>query len=268
MVILRLRVLLALLLAVMPVAARAGAWPEESQHWLVINQFDYFQAPVQGYDQRGNPSGRGTFKQFEFSPYIEYGVTPEWTVGMQPRFQYADLRAGPTNSGSTTGTAQVNLFARYTLYKWDFDVLSFQAQFDTPGFANHHNPQVAEPNAEYEARMLYGHSFNLPWKWTGFLDAQLAYRRDAGPPADQIRWDTTLGIRPRPDWLVLVQTFFTFSLHNQTGVGPNYDLYRLQLSVVKQISDSVFLQLGGWHDMGGRNIALGNAVIAAIWFEF
>jgi hypothetical protein len=255
--------------ALAPIAARAGAWSEDADHWLVINQFDYYQADVQGYNQQGRPAGHGTYKQFEFSPYIEYGVTPDLTIGSQPRLQYVNLQDGAPGGGSNNGVVQVNLFARYSIYKWDFDVLSFQAQFDIPGAANHPQPQVALTNLESEARLLYGHSFDmLPWSWTAFFDGELAFRYIAGAQASQTRWDMTLGVRPQPDWLVLFQTFFTFGLHNQRGTGADYDLYRLQLSVVKQITDNISLQIGGWHDAGGRNIALGNAIIAAIWFRF
>lgn len=249
--------------------AEAGAYPRDPGTWLVISQFDYAVSDTKGYDPQGHQTGRGTYTQIEFSPYIEYGLTPDWTLGLQPRTQLASLKNDAGGQGGTSaGLAQVNLFARYTVYRWDFDVLAVQAQYGVPGFAGRNNPQVASPWAEYEARLLYGHDFTLSDDLGGFVDAEIAYRLNAGHSADQIRTDLTLGLRPSPEWLVLAQAFLTFGLRNNVGNGNDYDQYRLQLSVVRQLTDDIWLQVGGWHDVGGRNVARSNAGIVALWFRF
>jgi hypothetical protein len=250
--------------------AWAGAWPQDVGRWLLVNQFTYTDSPASGYNSQGRPDGHGSLQQFEFSPYIEYGVTEDWTLGLQPRLQYANLSvpSGQKGGGSDTGLAEVNLFSRYTLYKWDFDVLAVQAMLGAPGSAGGGQPMVAMPWPEYEMRLLYGHAFDVTDGVSGFFDTEIAYRLEGGHNADQIHSDTTLGLRPYPDWLVMLQFNATYSLHNNTGTGGDYDQYRLQAAIGKQIADETWLVLGAFHDLGGHNVALGTGATLAIWSRF
>jgi len=255
--------------ALAPAAARAGAWPQDEDRWLVVNQFTYSESQTNGYGPTGQRVGHGNFKQFEFSPYIEYGVTPDWTVGLQPRFQYANLSVpnGQSGGGSTTGLAQVNVFARYTLYRWDFDVVALQGTLGIPGYAGKNNPQVAYPWTEFEARILYGHSFDVTDDISGFFDTELAYQIAGGNNADMIHSDTLLGIKDE-DWIAFIQYNMTLGLGNNRGTGGNYDQYRIGASIGRRIGDDTWLVLGGYHDIAGSHVALGNGVILSLWMRF
>jgi hypothetical protein len=261
---------LAIGLAFTPMAARAGAWPQDEDRWLVIHQFTYSDSATNGYGPQGQRIGHGSFKQFEFSPYIEYGVTPDWTVGIQPRIQYANLSvpAGQTGAGSTFGLAEVNLFARYTIYRWDYDVVAVQGMFGAPGYAGKNNPLVANPWAEAEARVMYGHSFDLTEDVSGFFDTELAYRYEGGHNADQIHSDTMIGFRPDPDWLLMANFNMTLGLGNNTGTGGNYDQYRIGAAIGRRIGEETWIVLGGYHDIAGSHVALGNGVTLALWTRF
>lgn len=253
-----------------PGAAMAGAWPQDENRWLVVNQFSYSESQTNGFGPNGQRIGHGNFKQFEFSPYIEYGVTPDWTIGVQPRFQYANLSvpSGQCCGGSTLGVAQVNLFARYTLYRWDFDVLAVQATFGTPGYTGKNNPQVAAPWASAEIRGLYGHAFDVTDDVTGFFDTELAYRYQGGHNADELHSDTTIGLKPGEDWIALLSFNMTLGVGNNTGTGGNYDQYRIGAAVGYRILDETWLVLGGYHDIAGSHVALGNGVTLSIWTRF
>ncbi len=249
--------------------AAAGAWTEEEGRWLLITSATYSQTTTGGYDQHGRPAGSGSYRTFEFSPYIEYGVTDDLTVGLQPRIDYVNLsyntgRARQTNAG----LAEVNLFARYTLYRWDFDVVSVQGMFGLPGTAGNNQPLVANPWAEYEARALWGHAFDLTDDIHGFTDVELAYRLSGGHSADQIHLDVSVGILPDPDWLILAQVFATKSVRNQTGNGGDYDQVRVQLGVANQIEDDVWLQLGVFRDVAGRKLAKATGGLVSLLFRF
>ncbi len=251
-------------------AAQAGAWPQEQGRWLIVNQFTFSDTATKGYDNQGRPAGNGSLKQFEFSPYIEYGVTPEWTLGLQPRFQVAHLSApvGQKGASSASGLAEVNLFSRYTLYRWDYDVLAVQAMLGVPGFAGKNMPTVAAPWPEYEARLLYGHSFDFGKNISAFFDTEVAYRLEGGHNADQIHSDTTFGFRPDSDWLAMLQFNATWGLANNTGSGSNYDQYRLSAAIGRRVGADTWLLLGGYTDLGGRNVSLGNGVTVSIWTKF
>ncbi|MGE4482744.1 hypothetical protein [Acidocella sp.] len=255
------------MLSALPAAAHAGAWPEPAGHWLMIDSLSYYQVGVSGYDTFGRPAGTGTYRQTEFSPYIEYGLNNRWTIGMQPRMQYVS-QSGLPGTKSTFGLVQWNLFLRYALYQDNWNVVSVQGQVGPPGVANGDVPMLAQPNGEYEARLLYGRGFVLPNGWRGFTDLEAGYRVESNGWADQVRGDATLGLNVTPDWLLMAQSFNTVSVgHAQPGES-DYNLYRVEFSAVRTLTPHISLQLGAWHDAGGKDIALGNAGVVAVWLRY
>lgn len=258
---------LAAIPAATPIAAHAGAWPQDAGHLLVINTFSYYQVGVSGYDAFGRPAGKGTYRQTEYAPYIEYGLNDRWTLGTQPRVQQVS-QSGLPGTKNTFGLVQWNLFARYAFYRDDWNVISIQGTVGLPGTANGNEPLLAQPNAEYEARLLYGRGFVLPNGWHGFTDLETAYRVESNGWADQFRGDATIGLNITPSWMVMAQSLNTVSVGHAVPGESDYDLYRVELSVVHSITDHISLQLGAWHDAGGRQIALGNAGVAAIWLRY
>ncbi len=248
-------------------AARAGAWPEPVGHWLAIETFSDYHAATQGYSQFGQPAGRGRYVQYELSPYIEYGLTPRLTLGFQPRAQEVIQSNLPGTRGAT-GFVQFNLWARYAVWRDAWNVISVQGQLGIPGVQSPASPVLAQPGAEYEGRVLFGHAFRLPGGWSGYTDLEAGYRMEVDGWADQIRADGTIGIRPRRGWLLLAQGFNTISVGTAAPGGSDYNLYRVAFSVVHDLTHHVAVQAGLWHDAGGRNVALGNAGFLAVWLRF
>jgi hypothetical protein len=263
----KIRFVIPAFLLALPHAAQAGAWPQEPGHGQLINSFSYYEVNVQGYDGLGKPSGHGAYTQLEFAPYLEYGLTDRLTIGAQPRVQEV-TQTGLPFTGHSFGLVQFNIFARYTLYHDDYNAVSIQAQAGIPGSATTHNPELAEPNAEYELRALYGRGLTFPNGWTGFIDSEAGYRLETNGNANEIRVDFTFGVTPLPNWSFFAQSFNTIS----TGAAPpgsiDYDLYRVQLSGLRKLTSSLSLQFGAWDDVGGRNISRGAAGIVALWYQF
>jgi protein XagA len=256
----------ALALLALPEAARAGAWTQPAGGLLVINSLSYYQVNVVGYNTFGRPSGHGTYQQVEFAPYIEYGLNGRVTIGMQPRVQYV-VQSGLPGTKDSFGLVQLNLFVRYLLLQAGPNVFSVQGTIGIPGTATADEPLLAQPNAEYEARLLYGRGFDLPNGWHGFANAELGYRIEANGWADQIRGDVTFGLNVTPDWMLLAQSFNTISVGQASPGGSDYSLYRVEFSAVHSFTPHISLQFGAWHDAGGHKIALGNAGIVALWFR-
>ena len=254
-------------LASVPQAATAGAWPQAPDQWQVIQQLTLYQAITQGFDNKGRPVSAGRYTQFEYSPYIEYGLSDRWTLGAQPRVQTV-WNGTSGNTRRTDGLAQANLFARYTAWRGTNDVVSIQAQYGQRGAATSKSPQVAYSSTEYELRLLYGHGFDFGGGWTGFTDIEVAGRARSGTSADELRIDVTAGVRPRFDLLFLLQSFSTIGLKDQSPGGSNYDITKLQLSAVYSLTPAVAIQIGGYTELAGRNVSLGNAGLVALWLSF
>ncbi len=263
----RLATMLAAAVLGTPVAAWAGAWPQPPGHWEAIEQFTYYQTQTQGFDSQGRPAGTGTYHQLEFSPYIEYGATDRLTIGIQPRVQevWSSSAAGTKRSD---GLAEFNLFARWTLATYAHDVFAVQGNAGLPGAATASNPEVAYRNAEYEARALWGHSFDFGGGMSAFTDLEAGYRARMGPDADEVHLDATAGFRPVARWLLLAQSFTTLGLRDNAPTGANYTITKLQISAVYSVTQNVAVQAGFYSELAGRNVSLGNAGLVALWLNF
>jgi len=257
----------ALAVVAMPHVARAGAWPQAPGHGQLINSFSYYEVNVDGYNGLGKPSGRGNYTQFELAPYFEYGLSQRWTIGGQPRLQEV-TQTGLPYTGHSFGLVQFNIFARYTLYHDAYNAVAIQGQAGIPGVATARDPNLAEPNAEYEARALYGRGLNFPNGWTGFIDTEAGYRFETNGNANEIRADFTIGVTPVPKWSVFAQSFNTFSTSGAAPGAIDYNLYRVEISAVHTLTPSTAIQFGLWDDVGGHNISRGDAGIVALWFQF
>ena len=255
------------LLATVPRLAQAGAWPQpEGGGQVVLNALP-FQTRLQGYNRFGQPSGTGTDQRIEASIYWEHGLTDRFTVGMQPRLQ-AIWMHDQSGSSRNLGMAEEKMFARYTLYHGDWDVVSVQGQVGAPGLAQNRNPRLAEQNASYELRAMVGHAFTLPAGMSGFIDLQAAYNYRAGPPADEMTYKVTGGIRVAPGWLIMGQTVSTIGLRNARGTGPDYSIHRALLSLVVDLAPQWQVEVGYLKEIGGRHVALGQGVLGALWYRY
>lgn len=260
---------LTLLLAqAMPRAAQAGAWPQPEGGGQVVLNGLASETRLQGYNRFGQPSGTGTDRRIEGSVYWEHGLTDRFTAGMQPRLQAIWMK-DQSGSSRNLGFAEEKLFGRYTLWHGDWNVLSVQGQVGAPGLlAQNRNPRLAEPNASYEARVLYGHAFELFAGMSGFIDLQAAFNYRPGPPADEMTYKVTGGIRVAPGWLVMGQTVSTIGLRNARGIGPDYAIHRALLSLVVDLGPRWQVELAYLKELGGRHVALGQGVLGAIWYRY
>ncbi len=256
-----------LVMAALPGMARAGAWPQpEGGGQVVLNALP-FQTRLQGYNRAGQPSGTGTDQRLETSIYWEHGLTDRFTVGMQPRLQ-AIWMHDQSGSSRNLGMAEEKAFARYTLWRGDWNVVSVQGQVGIPGLAQNRLPRLAEPNASYEIRAMYGHAFELPAGLSGFFDLQAAFNYRAGSPADEMTYKVTGGIRVAPGWLVMGQTVSTIGLRNARGTGPDYSIHRALLSLVVDLAPQWQIEVGYLRELGGRRAALGQGVLGALWYRY
>ena len=259
---------LGLMLGSALVRPAAAQWPQPEGGGQVILQMSPYWANQDGYDSRGNRvPGRGSVTRLDVSPYWEHGLTQRWTVGFAPRLQATWMDQGATRHEGV-GVADASIFARYTLYRGDFNVLAVQGTLVTPGFGGRHNTYIAEPHPSFEARVLYGHSVELPYGMSAFGSVAGAYRFRPGSAADEVRADVTLGLRPVPDWMVMAQYFGTYGLRNNGPNGPDYAIHRAQFSIVHDLNARHSIQLGYMRELGGRRVSLGQAVMAAWWYRY
>jgi hypothetical protein len=254
----------------------AGPWPQPQGHGFVISSLSYLEA-----DSRlpnANPVvGDGDFSRLGVGVYVEYGVSEHITIGGSAQLAEVRLR-GLSESESSSGVGDVELFVRPVVWRSGASILAAQATLAIPGgYEAERNPALGDGAVGAELRLLYGRGFELSGL-SSFFDLQGAYRFRLGAPADQVRVDATLGTHPAEGWMLLLQSRDTISAGNQTdhGLGPglagrygtDYDLYSLAFSVVGDVSPHWSVELGVADELGGRNYSTGEGVFVSIWRKF
>ena len=138
--------------------AAAGPWAQDEGHGQVILQAGPYGSDVNGTDDRGRTTGIGKIYRGDVGAYWEHGLSPRWTVGLAPRLQasWLDDRVNHRTTASQ-GLAEVGAFARYRIYKGDYDSLSIQGTATTPGIANDSSRlRIAEPHPSLAMSLAYG----------------------------------------------------------------------------------------------------------------
>jgi hypothetical protein len=78
----------------------------------------------------------------------------------------------------------------------------------------------------------------------------------------------TLGVRPLPQWLLLVQLLNVISEGAIPPLFPSYDYSKLQVSVVHDLTRQWSLQAGGFTTYSGRNALQENGLIMGAWYRW
>lgn len=184
--------------------ARGGAWlmpPGDGQ--VIVDTF--FSDSTQAFDARGHLIPVPAYKKFELGTYIEYGLTNWLTLVAAPSY---DRIQNPPPGQSYNGLGESEIAARVGLYRSDTSVISFQAGLRSPGgsFADSLGPFEVRRAASLDVRGLAGHNVVVAGM-DGFVEAQAGYRFYAAGQPGEWRIDLTMGLRPWPRLLVMLQSF-------------------------------------------------------------
>jgi len=252
--------------------AWAGAWTQEQGRGQLITTVTAYRV-TSGYDRDRKRVDQTRFEKLELQPYFEYGVTAWLTVGAAPSYQWLSSGTGDARDRNQ-GLADAELFARTRLYRDEAQVVSAQGMVRVPmGYSTRDTPALGYDQVDLEARLLYGRSGRIGWgDW--FVNLEGAYRWRLDTPADEVRLDLTAGLRPWERWQLLAQSFNIIGMRNAGGgptvqpSAPDYDLFKLQLSVVYDLTPTWSVQFGGYTEYAGRNTGAGNALLVALWTRF
>ena len=246
-------------------AAWAGAFNIPQGQGLAIFDFT-FEGGDRYFNGLGKLAPADSFKRGDISAYAEYGITDWLMAVVRPDLTLISLAGQPagryTGLGTTEGGAQLRLLA------FGPAVLAVQGTFRLPGSTDRTNPAlIGQTSHDADLRGLFGTSFDVAG-WPAFLDLQSAYRfRDSDAP-DEIHTDVTLGIRPWPDLMLLLQGF------NTTGVGrgtlwfPREQYTHVELSGVYDLDQTWSVQLGAFTTVLARDSLREQGVVTAVWRRF
>lgn len=246
--------------------ARASAFLEPANQGQIITTTT-FSDSTRAFDKSGNLIPVASYRKFELSAYLEYGITDWLTAVASPSLDWIRDHSNPPAayegySGSAVG-------ARIALFQSAETVVSFQGLLRVPTFiAADHAAGTREGvnNFGPDLRLMLGHSFNLFQRPT-FIDFGGGYvMRGSGLP-NEWRLDATAGLRVKPDLLILAQSFAALS-DGASALSPHYFWDKLQLSFVYDITSKWSVQAGLFMTVAGVNAGREFGPIAAIWYRF
>lgn len=221
-----------------PGRAMAGAWTEPQGQGLMIDTL--FGWTGQGAPWGGNKGVDQT--RFDAQAYVEYGIDDDWTVFGQTAFESYSL--GPPSANVYHGLDYSDVGLRRKLWSTGQWVVSGEATLFIPGAYNPAAPaQAGDTGVAGEGRLLAGANFSVG-QWPGFVDAEFGYRlRTEGPP-DEWHADLTVGLKPRPGVLLMLQEFGTVSGATTNRNFPAWRQSIVEASLVMPLVDRWSVQLG------------------------
>lgn len=247
------------------IEAQAGAWTlDAGQGQMLIT--GAMSSATEAFDGSRTLKATPRYNKFEFQGLFEYGVTDRLTAILAPGLQHIDIAAPVDAKRNGLGFSEFG--ARYKFMQGQDWVLSGQSTLRVPGTFDAGNPAAVGYNRfEFDFRALLGRSFMI-YDLPAFVDLQLGQRFRAGDQPSELRFDATLGVRPLPQWLLLVQLFNVISEGANPPLFPSYDYSKLQVSVVHELTPQWALQGGGFTTYTGRNALQENGVIVGAWYRW
>lgn len=246
--------------------AWAGAWTEAAGGGQVILSSTATSNNQYFSDNGGKFSGQ-TYRKIETQLLLAYGITDTLTGLIGPSLLRTSV-SGPWGD-DYFGMGYTDIGARLRFYHDDENVLSVQVMGRVPGASNANNPaEIGYTGYEYDMRVLYGHNFHLG-AWPAFSNMEFGYHLRSGSPPNEYRIDLTVGARPAPGWMLLLQSFSVISAGKGVDVfNVPYSYYKIQPSVVWEFAPRWSLQLGAVTTVAGRNSWREQGVTGSLWYRF
>ena len=247
-----------------PASADAAAWNRDKGDFFVLSRIDYFRAT--GNFLASTPDGESDrFERFETNTYTEYGLNDRVTLGGKLVYGTTTI-SNQFESVTLNGFSEIEGFVQTKLWRNNQSAASLRFSGAAPSRIEPGTPGIVTDGAAAEIRALYGRNLSIEPKV--YVNFEVAYRRRFGPPADETRFDATIGYEPVPRLLLLLQSFNTIALRNEEPGGTDFDVYRIQPSLVWRASRRWSVQVGAIHDYAGRNFARGNTVFIGLGTSF
>ncbi len=256
------RVAAASLAALAPAAALAGAWtwPEGTGQAIL--------SLTAGEGDFGGQIGAGAVREtrLETSLDVEYGLRDGLTAFVQTGLEDYAIAAPIADSYRGLDYSAAGLRAR--LFSSQSLVWSVQGTALVPGAEDALRPaQAGNTGFDSDWRMLVGSSFVLG-SWQSFLDASLGYLTRAGGPPDEWRADLTLGVHPRQDMTIMVQSFNSVSEGSRAPLFPAEQTMTVEPSLVYDFNKDWSAQLGVYTTVKAVNANRENGIVVALWRRF
>lgn len=238
--------------------AEASAWNKAPGEVFILNRIDYFASSLE--------TG-GRLDRIETHAFSEIGASERITIGLKAIYG-TSWTSEPFGDRSGTGLSVLEASLQGQLRRSDREALAVRITAGAPTFeGSGARPDIVTQGAEVEYRALYGRRLQLAGR-EATLIAEAAFRDRFAGDADQVRLDALAGWRPSKHVWLLLETFSARSLENASPGGADFDLYKVQPSIVWRLTDRYSLQAGLNHEFASRNVSRGDTAFVGLWSRF
>lgn len=241
--------------------AFASPWARDAGEVLIISQTKYFRADLTSEDPRG-----ARFESIDNDTHIEVGVTSNLTIGGKAIYSSSWL-TNTVGVYTDNGFSEIEGYVQYQVERSFRHAASVKLSAGKPAAFQASARDLVDDGADVEIAGLYGRNIVFaPVKI--FTAAEIGYRRRFGDSADVMRVYATIGAQPGRHWMLLLEGFSTVSLRNEKNGGADYDIVKIQPSVVYKFNRRWAVQAGMTEEVLGRNLAEGRTLFIGLWSAF
>lgn len=233
--------------------ARAGAWPLPKGGTLAILKLEHATSE-EAYNLDGERRRGPERRETVLSLYVERGISQRITLQGK-----VGVVEGQDHDRSYSGRGAVELGLRYLIFQDAKTAVSAYVGAIDAGEglnAGYSSPGIG--GTDLEARLLAGRSFRV-YDRPAFVEAQVARLARADLSAET-RLDLTVGVEPRANWLVMVQSYA-----GEADTGQSW--VKVETSAVRQLG--VWRAQAGWRfSVAGRAGPAEAGPVLALWRAF
>ncbi len=246
--------------------AYASAWSRDDGELMIISRADYFKSDLMNVSV-GGTEVESKFERIESNNYFEYGVTSGLTVGGKVFYGTSWLTRG-SNVETASGFTEFEAFVQQQVFRNERHAGAVKVAAGAPsGFESGARAGLESEGADLEFSLLYGRSLTFEPVKT-FAAAEVGFRKRFGESADRMRFLTTIGLAPNDRWDLLFDTYSVKSLRNEGTGGADFDVIKIQPSVVWRATRRFSFQVGLSEEIAGRNLALGTTYFVGLRSRF
>ncbi len=204
-------------------------------------------------------------EKFGIKPYVAYGLTNRLTMGLGSETQLIRSGLESDRAVRTDGVMNTELFLRGRLRDQDWYTISVQDILRLPG----QDTAPGLTQADSSLRVQYGRSGRIGGgSWTSAVKGGFHPGLNHAP--DKLQTDLVLGWQPADRWQLSAQSINTVALDGGGAAGPvpsGIDSSKGQLSVTRNLTKSLSLQVGGWQTVSGGSGAP-HGYDAIVWLRY
>lgn len=187
-------------------------------------------------------------EKFGIKPHVEFALTDRLSLGLGSETRLVKSGLESDRSLRTDGFMDTEFFLRGQLRDQDWYKISVQDNLRLPG----QDTAMGVTQADSSLRLQYGRSGKIgEGSWTSAITGGFHPSLNHAP--DKLQTDISVAWRPSQPWQFTAQSINAVALDDgDAGPLPNgIDSSKGQLSVTRNFTKSLSLQVGGWQMVSG-----------------